>query len=649
MSLFRQMVIMLTLFLVIILVSVMWLNFKTSAQFVQNQLYTNAKNSAYSLGLSISKVSDPKDISTMETMINAIYDSGYYEQIILKDVDKKVVYVREDKVRLDDVPQWFISMVPIKNANATSNIMIGWSQFGTLGIRAHIGNAYRQLYLTFINLVQTFSMIGLVAFGVLYFLLTISLRALERIRHQATMIIENQFILEESVPFTTEFRSVTSAMNAMVCKVKDIFERENDTLQRYHELLYKDPQTKLYNRRYLLATLPDILSSTSGGYVLFSFSEMDRFKREAGYEKYSYLMELFSKSFTSIFADKTSTIITRLNDNDFFAVIPNSDIENIQVAIEVLIDEIKTVIEGMDKRVEIYFNLGCAVGEYWEHEDIKSLLSRADQVVTHAKTSGKFKLQKCLQQANSLVLGRDEWRNELMDSMRESRILLAMQKVGTYVDGEFQVIHEELFIRLKDKGGMIHSAGYFIPIATSLGLVDELDRYMIESVFKHIEDKTITQSVALNLSADFIKKYENIQWLRERLTIFHQYHKRVLWFEVSNIIALQEIEAVYALSVVIKSFGDKFGIDHFVMPERGAKYLQEIRPTYVKSNHIYLEDILGNKDSGESRESLINIITSLGIEMIVIGVEHSDQVDYLKKYGFKYFQGSFISPVALVE
>jgi len=94
MTLFKQMAMMLTLFLGIILVSVMVLNFKTATAFVQDQLYTNAKNTAHSLGLSLSKLADPEDIASMETMINAIYDSGYYERIALLDVEQKPIYVK---------------------------------------------------------------------------------------------------------------------------------------------------------------------------------------------------------------------------------------------------------------------------------------------------------------------------------------------------------------------------------------------------------------------------------------------------------------------------------------------------------------------------------------------------------------------------
>ncbi len=137
----------------------------------------------------------------------------------------------------------------------------------------------------------------MVVFGLLYLLLSLSLKSLKRIRDQAKAIIENQFIFEDKIPFTTEFRSVTVAMNAMVEKVKDIFERENETLRRYHELLYKDTETKLYNRRYLIAKLPDYLQAdtvfSSGAYGLFSFDELDRFKKEFGYESYRATDEYF--------------------------------------------------------------------------------------------------------------------------------------------------------------------------------------------------------------------------------------------------------------------------------------------------------------------------------------------------------------------
>lgn len=653
MSLFKQLVIMLTLFLGVILISVMLLNFKSATEFVQNQLYTDAKNTAHSLGLSLSKVADPSDASSMETMINAIYDSGYYQRIRLVDIDGKEVYNRESDVRVSDVPQWFIEMVPIHNVSVTSDIMIGWSRFGTLEVSGHTGNAYRQLYSTLIDLIQTFLMIGIVVFMMLYLLLSLSLKSLKRIRDQAKAIIDNEFIIEKKIPFTTEFRSVTTAMNAMVEKVKDIFERENETLRRYHELLYKDTETKLHNRRYLTAKLPDYLQSdasfSSGIYVMISINEIDRLKREKGYERYTQLINTLAEALNTNLGSFRHTLIARLNESDFFAAIPACEIEQVSRQIEMIMRHMRSVIDEMDKEVLEYLIIGCGIGTYSEKDTLKSLFSRADHAVTQAKLRGNFTIDLTLDGDESLVLGREEWRTELLKSLEESRLLLAFQSAVEQRDENLSVIHEEIFLRLLDREGVIHSAGYFIPVATSLGLIDTLDRYMIEKVFKHIKDHNPITPLGLNLSGDFVKKYSNIQWLREQLESFHRQSDLVLWFEVSNTTALHELEAVSTISSMIKTFGYRFGIDHFTIPEAGAHYLQAIRPDYIKANSAYLQDMMFDKETGKSRESFNNVIRSLGISIIAINIEEAKEVENLKALGIERFQGSHIAPVALLQ
>lgn len=653
MSLFKQLVIMLTLFLGVILISVMLLNFKSATEFVQNQLYTDAKNTAHSLGLSLSKVADPSDTSSMETMINAIYDSGYYQRIRLVDIEGKEVYNRESDVRVIDVPEWFIRNVPIQNASATSDIMMGWSRFGTLEVSGHTGHAYRQLYSTFIDLVQTFLLIGLVVFMTLYGLLKLSLKSLKRIRDQAIAIIDNEFIIEKTIPFTTEFRSVTTAMNAMVSKVKDIFERENETLRRYHELLYKDTETKLYNRRYLTAKLPDYLqadaSLSSGIYVMISMGELDRLKREKGYERYTQTINKVAEELNAQLGGFGHTLIARLNESDFFAAIPASEMEPVIDKVETIMTYLRNAFTEIDNEFLDYLIIGCGIGYYTEKDTLKTLFSRADYAVTQAKTRGNFTIDLNRENDETLVLGRDEWRNELLKSLDESRMLLAFQSAVEQQGENMNVLHEEIFLRLLDREGVIHSAGYFIPVATSLGLIDTLDRYMIEKVLKHIKDHNPVTPLALNLSADFVKKISNIQWLRTQLEYFHRYNNLTLWFEVSNTVALHELEAVSSLSSMIKTFGYRFGIDHFTIPETGAHYLQAIRPDYVKANSAYLQDMMFDRDTGKSRESFNNLIRSLGISIIAINIEESKDVENLKSLGIDRFQGTHIAPVALLQ
>lgn len=644
---------MLGLFLGIILTSVMVLNFKTATVFVQNQLYTDAKNTAHSLGLSLSKVSDPSDTSTMETMINAIFDSGYHQQIKLTSIDGKIIYKRDAELKVSDVPQWFIEMVPIHNASASSDIMIGWSRFGTLEVSGHTGHAYRQLYSTFIELLQTFLILSLIVFTVLYGLLSLSLKSLSRIRDQAKAIIDNEFIIETKIPFTTEFRSVTVAMNAMVAKVKDIFERENETLLRYHELLYVDSETKLYNRRYLAANLPDYLQShtslSAGVYVMFSFNEIERLKREIGYSKDCLLLKSFADELVAQLETFPHTLIVRLNESDFFAVIPEHDIATVRPKIETIMTHIHRKMDEINESIASYLILGCAIGIYSERDTLKSLFARADHTVLEAKLNGNFTILTSLQKDGSLILGREEWRNELLQSLEESRMLLASQRVVEKRADTSGVVHEEIFLRLLDHDGTLQTAGYFIPVATSLGLVDTLDHYMIDKVLKYIKEQNPRTPLALNLSGDFVKKRSNVQWLKEKLELFRRQSDLVLWFEVSNMTALHEIEQVSLICSMVKTFGYRFGIDHFILPEKGAYYLQIIRPEYIKANGTYLQDIMMDRDTGKNSESFKNLVRSLGISVIAMNIEEEKELQTLQSVGIERFQGSYIAPVTLLK
>jgi diguanylate cyclase (GGDEF)-like protein len=649
MSLFKQMVIMFSLFLGIILALVMVLNFKTANEFVQNQLYNDAKNTAHSLGLSLSKVADPSDISTMETMINAIYDSGYYEEISLSDIDGKVLYARKSDLSITDVPVWFTTLVTIQPASVNSDIMIGWSRFGTLKVSGHTGNAYRQLYNTLQKIIQTFLLVGLCVFIALYFLLKLSLKSLVRIRNQAKAIIDNQFIFEEKIPFTTEFRSVTVAMNAMVGKVKDIFDRENETLQRYQELLYKDAQTKLYNRRYAISKLPDYLQAdsllSSGSFVLFSIDEPENLKKACGYQTYNNLVVKLSSCISDRFSSNSNGLLARLNEGDFLVMSPQeAHADTTRVAQEIL-TQLKE--EMSDETKEVEMNINAGVGDYSSSDTLKSLFSRADNCLIQAKSLGGYSVSTISSGDTSMILGREEWKKELLLSIEESRLLLAFQSVVLHGDTDI-VLHEEVFLRFLDREGTIHSAGYFIPIATTLGLMDMLDRAMISQVLSYIKEEKIATPMALNISLDFIGKPINIEWLKGELKLFSG-TTTPLWFEISNAVVVSHMDSVKQFVEVIRNFGHHFGIDHFVLPDDGAHYLRTIRPDYVKANASYLSDMMIDKNSGSVRESLNNLVKSLGITIIAMMVESSEEYEELQTLGIKRFQGTFIAPVAMLK
>lgn len=76
MTLYRQLLIF-TLILFVILFAGIWVEkLQSTRSFLVTQLEPHAQDTATSLGLSLSPILAADDISTIETMVNAVFDRG---------------------------------------------------------------------------------------------------------------------------------------------------------------------------------------------------------------------------------------------------------------------------------------------------------------------------------------------------------------------------------------------------------------------------------------------------------------------------------------------------------------------------------------------------------------------------------------------
>ncbi|MDU2360323.1 MAG: LapD/MoxY N-terminal periplasmic domain-containing protein, partial [Campylobacter concisus] len=81
MTLFKQIMIAVIAFGIMIFMAVGYLNFKSLNGYINDQLGENARHTANSLGLALKPIVDPEDMSLAQTMINSMFDSGRYKLI----------------------------------------------------------------------------------------------------------------------------------------------------------------------------------------------------------------------------------------------------------------------------------------------------------------------------------------------------------------------------------------------------------------------------------------------------------------------------------------------------------------------------------------------------------------------------------------
>jgi len=259
MSLKKKMMIFIASMLLILLAVTFALNLSNTKNFLQDQLSSHAQDTATSLGLSLSSNADPDDIATMETMINAVFDRGYYADITLVDMDNKSLYQRETSNKMDAVPTWFIETIDLKAPTADAVVQAGWMPLGTLSVTSHAGYAYIKLWQELIQLATWFTIAAFLAIIFVAIALRIILKPLQQLETQAKAIVNKRYIIQKNLPTTTEFKQVVGAMNVMVSKLKTVFEREAKAAEKLQKMAFQDSVTGLSNRRHFEMSVDSLL------------------------------------------------------------------------------------------------------------------------------------------------------------------------------------------------------------------------------------------------------------------------------------------------------------------------------------------------------------------------------------------------------
>lgn len=641
MTLFKQIVIILSFFQTIIFGIVLWQNFNTVSEFVETQLSIDARHTANSLGLSITPAASEDDLIMIETMINSMFDSGYYELISLKSTNGKVLVEAKQAIKIADVPQWFVSLFTLSAPMAQSNIMAGWTQYGTLYVKNNVGVAYRQLWYTFKDITLTFAFVTLLAFLILYLSLKFILKPLKKVQEQAKAITGNDFIFQRDLPKTIELKQVVSAMNSMVSKVKEIFDKEAETVKKYHTLLYEDPEMRLFNRRYFTLKLKEYLASDEvyyGSVVFINFVNHKKIKSEIGFEKTEKLRSEISDYFRGINIQYKHAVISRMKEGDFAFLLPNCKCDKAHEMCSILSENLNKLLSvyKLDTN-DCYFNFGII--NYDKNNTISDIFAKADFALTTAKSKGKFEINVNLDDEEEITLGKEAWKSEIINAMEEKRFIFAMQKV---ISKDSELYHNEIFLRLEDKQGQIKNAAYFMPMVNELELNEEVDKYVLENIFNSLEHETFLSSpLSINLGKEILLNAQSLAWFEDKLDVIKSKIAYPINFEISHRYKLP-IPVLANFSRLLKKHNFGFGLDSFTLDGDSLKILQDISPTYIKIPALSILDLLGDKNAEYSKQSLDIITSSMNIKVIAFAIQDEKEKDKLLEMGISYMQGDFI-------
>ncbi len=641
MTLFKQIALILSILLIVILTAVLNLNFKAANTSVQERLYEDAKNTATSLSLSLGTANG--DISMMSTMINANFDSGTYNFISLYDVDNQLLYERKAEDHQIDVPKWFLSIASIEAPVASANVSAGWSQVGILHVQSDVSYAYTHLYSIFRDLLLSFTIIGIIGLVMFNLLLAVILKPLKEVQKQAEAVIRHEFIIQEKIPYTKEFRDVVLGMNAMVAKVKAIFDKGNKELQRQKELEYIDEITKLRTRKYLIDKLPEYLKvdavAKNGVFMMIAINGVIEANEHIGHKKVDKLLKEIADIFIQETEELEDAILARINGTEFAIFMPNCSSMQGTLIGEKILTSSQFLIEkyALDTKETL---LCVGLYQYKHTQSIGEVFSHVDNALAQAKFK-EWHIHLSKAEDTVEVMGKDAWRTLLLNVIQENKFTFESWSVVNIKTKK--VIHKVLSLNIQINDTTSYGYSQFMAPAYQIGLNNEIYKNALEMLFKTPDTSLEKGTYSLRLPFEYLTLHGTYDKMK---TLFHAHALKLpfkLIIEIPDKLASQNYELTQDYKRLFEKYKIEMGIFEFIGESKNYQYLQDLRPLYIKGEPNYFIT-----QSQQSLSALRLITDSLGVSLIATGVMKLETLQGLQEKEIYLVQGKVTDEIKYI-
>ena len=631
MTLYKQLSLIFLLIIAIILASVLYINYDNAKTQMIESTYQNSVNNISVLSEKLATADG--DETVISSIVDAEFSSGYYQKISYISYGSKFSYTQEFKKEIEGVPAWFVQLVNLKLQSVSTDVTNGWSILGKVEVLGDSSVIYQALYKIFIHLLLLFVVFVIVSLVILAVLLHFVLRPLKKIQHQAEAIKHNEFILIDKPPFTTELRDVSSAMNAMVQKVEKNFQQANAISQKNHELLYIDSVTKLYNRRYFMLKLPELIQTESkingGTLFMIGLTGAQTLNQKLGYQKADTFLHNLAQVFSEQSKEFDEKIIARLNGTEFAMMLTQCSSEHAKQIATAIYEAFLQLLSSNELSVD---EVDIFLGLYRYHANIEvsSLLQNADLSLMQAKAAEESHIFLQTQQLQNTP-SKEEWRTILHTALQEDNFAL---KFYNCIDTTAKTLQHKVMTFTIEMQERTYFYGDFIAVAIELGLAAEIYANILEKLFTTALQTKEKQKVSLRLSNDFLKSPSTFAFLEKLLKQHEKSTHKKLIFEMSNAFCTTYTTLANDYVELFKSFDYEICINSFTNESSDLSYLKKLSPSIIKADVTFLLDL-----SSDALNSLVLITNSLNITLTATAVREYKELEKLQNYGISTIQG----------
>ncbi|EKO3502152.1 bifunctional diguanylate cyclase/phosphodiesterase [Vibrio fluvialis] len=634
MTLYKQLVAGMVTVLILLMICVFIIEFKTTRNNLEQQQRSEVSNTINTVGLALAPYLENKDTVAAESVINALFDGSTYSVVRLRFLDDDAEIVRAYPIKPSQVPQWFTNLNLFEPIHDRRVVTSGWLQLAEVEIVSHPGEAYAQLWQALIRLCLAFGSITLVGLMAIALIVRHALKPLQMIVQKMAQIARNQFGEPLPLPDTRDLTAVVEGINSMSAQVEKYFKAQAQEAQMLRERAYIDPVSQLGNRAYYMNQLNGWLSENAvGGVAILQAQFIKELYEEKGYEAGDGMVRDLAAQLKATVTTPNATI-ARISTDEFGLILPNLDESELRLVADGLINAIQVVNPDPTGMAAADASLGVVHNK--ESKTSTEMLSLLDNAVATSKANPELKYGFVTSATHQVVMGKQQWKALVEEAIHHDWVTFRFQ-AANHSDG--QTFHREVFSAI-EKDNVRYSANQYLFALEQLHASHLFDQYVLQAMVEKLDAGELTDTLAINIAQSSIEQPSFIRWVTQLLAR----HKTVcdkLHFEIPESCFVNAPHHTALFCHAVRSAGAGFGVDNYGRNFQSLDYINEFRPDYVKLDYLFTHHLDDEKQKF-TLTSISRTAHDLGVTTIASRVETQVQLDFLSEHFIDVFQGFIV-------
>lgn len=477
---------------------------------------------------------------------------------------------------------------------------------------------------------------------ILLVLLFIFVARLKNVKHAKNSAeIEYQKLTQRFKELESVYSTSLVALNDLTGKCEELSKNK----ENMKKLAYTDYLTELPNRTAFTEMLDNImLTIRSEETIAIMDIDIDNFKNINDSLGHSYGDELL--------IDVTYRLKQAMDENDYLARIGGDEFivltQNLQdtVSFEEKIRKIKNVFSYPFVLSTKEYFVTVSIGVAFAPKDGKTsqtLIKNVDSAMYVAKADGKNTHAYFDYSFNLKLTEKIETQSELRKAIERDEFVLFYQ---AQMDLETKkVVGFEALIRWNHPTKGLVFPDEFIYLAEETGLIVPIGKWVLRTAcnqLKQWSEENPNINMAVNLSARQFKDKEIVKLVYDVIEETG-INPNNLELEITETIALDDIEYTIATIQELRKIGVNFSLDDFGTGYSSMNYLKRLPVSNLKIDKSFLDTVMEDTCDQKIIQTIITLARNLDLFVIAEGVENADQEVFLREANCDKAQGFLYS------